>query len=215
MQFVVHPYNTFFIFVSNKMIMITDINQLDFDKTYSYADYLTWKFEERLEIFKGKIFRMSPAPNTSHQKIALNLALAFGNYFKNQPCNLFIAPFDVRLLDSKKSTENKSVFTVVQPDLCVICDDEKIDEQGAFGPPDLVIEILSPGNSKKEMKYKFDLYQEAGVLEYWIVNPADKTCLIYVLREGFFIGLHPLIEEDTIKSPLFPKLNFVFEEIFN
>jgi len=195
--------------------MITDINQLDFDKTYSYADYLTWEFEERTELYKGKIFEMGPSPSTLHQKTALNLALAFGNYFKNHPCNLFIAPFDVRLLDKKSSSENKSVCTVVQPDLCVICDEEKIDEKGAFGAPDLVIEILSPDNSKKEMKYKFDLYEEAGVLEYWIVNPDDKTILIYILKDNQFIGVHPLIEEDQIKSPLFPQLDFILEEIFN
>jgi len=195
--------------------MITDINQLDFDKTYSYADYLTWKFQERIEIFKGKIFRMSPAPNTSHQKVSMRLTKFFLQKFNNHSCNLFAAPFDVRLLDSKKSTENKSVFTVVQPDLCVICDEEKIDERGAFGAPDLVIEILSLGNSKKEMKYKFDLYEEAGVLEYWIVNPADKTILIYALKDNQFTGLHPLIEEDQIKSPLFPQLDFILEEIFS
>ena len=97
----------------------------------------------------------------------------------------------------------------------MICDDNKIDERGAFGAPDLVIEILSPGNSSKEMKYKYDLYEEAGVLEYWIVNPADKTILIYVLRDTIFIGLHPLIEEDKITSPLFPELDFILEEIFN
>lgn len=195
--------------------MITDINQLDFDKTYSYADYLTWKFEERLEIFKGKIFRMSPAPSTSHQKVSMRLTKFILQKINNHHCNLFAAPFDVRLLNSKKSTENNSVFTVVQPDLCVICDEEKIDERGAFGAPDLIIEILSPGNSKKEMKYKFDLYEEAGVLEYWIVNPADKTILIYILKDNQFIGMHPLIEEDQIKSPLFPQLDFILEKIFN
>jgi Uma2 family endonuclease len=195
--------------------MITDINQLDFNKTYSYADYLTWKFQERLEIFKGKIFRMSPAPSTSHQKVASNLHGILWNKFKNHSCNLFSAPFDVRLLDKKKSTNDSEIFTVVQPDLCVICDENKLDKRGAFGAPDLVIEILSPGNSKKEMKYKFDLYEEAGVLEYWIVNPEDKTFLIYVLRDDQFIGMHPLIEEDQIKSPLFPQLDFILEEIFS
>ncbi|WP_269241909.1 Uma2 family endonuclease [Flavobacterium limnophilum] len=197
------------------MIMITDINQLDFDKTYSYADYLTWKFQERLEIFKGKLFRMSPAPSTSHQKVASNLHGILWNKFKNHSCKLFSAPFDVRLMDKKKSTNDSEVFTVVQPDLCVICDENKLDQRGAFGAPDLVIEILSPGNSKKEMKYKFDLYEEAGVLEYWIVNPEDKTFLIYVLKDDQFIGIHPLIEEDQIKSLLFPQLDFILEEIFN
>jgi Uma2 family endonuclease len=196
------------------MIMITDINQLDFDKTYSYADYLTWKFQERLEIFKGKLFKMSPAPSTAHQKISMRLTGILYNNFNNHPCNLFAAPFDVRLLDKKKSINDSEIFTVVQPDLCVICDENKLDQRGAFGAPDLVIEILSPGNSKKELKYKFDLYEEAGVLEYWIVNPEEKTFLIYVLRDNQFIGLHPLIEEDQIKSPLFPQLDFILEEIF-
>ncbi|AOW11197.1 restriction endonuclease [Flavobacterium gilvum] len=195
-------------------MMITNINELDFDKTYSYADYLTWKFQERVEIFKGKLFKMSPAPSTSHQKVSMKLTKFILQKFSNHPCNLFAAPFDVRLLDKKKTTNDSEIFTVVQPDLCVICDENKLDQRGAFGAPDLVIEILSPGNSKKELKYKFDLYEEAGVLEYWIVNPEDKTFLIYVLKDNQFIGLHPLIEEDQIKSPLFPQLDFVLEEIF-
>ena len=160
--------------------MITDINDLDLNKTYSYADYLTWQFQEKLELIKGKIFKMSPAPSTNHQRISRKLTGFMIYAFKNHSCELFIAPFDVRLLDKKKSALDKEIHTVVQPDLCVICDEAKIDERGGIGAPDLVIEILSPGNSNKEMKYKFDLYQEAGVLEYWIVNPADKTFFIYV-----------------------------------
>lgn len=194
--------------------MITNFNDLDLDKKYSYADYLTWKFQERLEIIKGKIFKMSPAPSTFHQRISSNLTGILWSEFKNHPCRLFSAPFDVRLLDKKKSTLDKDVFTVVQPDLCIICDENKLDARGAFGAPDLVIEILSPGNSNKEMKYKFDLYEEAGVLEYWIVNPENKTLFVYVLQEDKFIGLHPLIEEDKITSPLFPQLDFLLEEIF-
>lgn len=194
--------------------MVTNFDDLDLDKKYSYADYLTWKFQERLEIIKGKIFKMSPAPSTLHQKVSSNLTGILWNEFKNHKCKLFSAPFDVRLLDKKKSTLDKDVFTVVQPDLCVICDENKLDARGAFGAPDLVIEILSPGNSNKEMKYKFDLYEEAGVLEYWIVNPENKTLFIYMLQDNRFIGLHPLIEEDIIASPLFTQLDFVIEEIF-
>ena len=195
--------------------MITDINQLDLNKTYSYADYLTWQFQEKLELIRGKIFKMSLAPSTTHQRISRKLTGFMISAFKNHSCELFIAPFDVRLIDKKKSKLDQEIYTVVQPDLCVICDDEKIDERGAIGAPDLVIEILSPGNSNKEMKYKFDLYEEAGVLEYWIVNPADKTVFIYVLKENQFIGMHPLIEEDTIQSKLFPELDFTLESIFN
>ena len=195
--------------------MITDIKQLDFDKVYSYADYLTWIFQDKLELFKGKISQMSPAPNRYHQVVSGNLQGILWNAFKNHSCNLYAAPFDVRLLDKKKSTENKDIFTVVQPDLCVVCDENKLDDKGCIGAPELIIEILSPGNSKKEMKYKFDLYEEAGVLEYWIVNPENRTILIYILKENEFVGLHPLIEEDQIKSPLFPNLDFILEEIFN
>lgn len=195
--------------------MITNINELDLNKTYSYADYLTWQFQDKLELIKGKIFKMSPAPSTNHQRISRKLTGIMLSAFKKHSCELFVAPFDVRLIDKKKSTLDQEIFTVVQPDLCVICDASKIDERGAIGAPDLVIEILSPGNSNKEMKYKFDLYEEAGVLEYWIVNPADKTLFIYVLRENEFIGMHPLIEEDAIQSKLFPDLNFQLTEIFN
>lgn len=194
--------------------MITNINDLDLDKTYTYADYLTWRFQERLEIIKGKIFKMSPAPSRIHQNASMNLAGILWNNFKSHPCKLYSAPFDVRLLDIKKSTQDNTIYTVVQPDLCVICDESKLDDKGAIGAPDLVIEILSPGNTNKEMKLKFDLYQEVGVLEYWIVNPIEKNIFIYALENGIFIGKHPLIEEDIIVSPLFPQLNFVLEEIF-
>lgn len=195
--------------------MVTDINQLDLNKTYSYAEYLTWMFQERLELFKGKIFKMSPAPSMYHQKVAGNIHGILWNKFKNHSCNLFVAPFDVRLLDSKKSKIDSDVYTVVQPDLCVICDESKLDARGAIGAPDLMIEILSPGNSKKEMSHKYELYQEAGVLEYWIVNLVDKTIFIYTLKDGIFIGQQPLIEESKMKSPLFPQLDFTLSELFN
>ncbi|WP_026977137.1 Uma2 family endonuclease [Flavobacterium tegetincola] len=195
--------------------MINDINQLDLNKTYSYADYLTWMFQERLELYKGKIFKMSPAPSLYHQKVAGNIHGILWTIFKNQSCNLFVGPFDVRLLDKKKSTSDNEIYTVVQPDLCVVCDENKLDSRGAIGAPDLMIEILSPGNSKKEMTHKYELYQEAGVLEYWLVNPTDKTILIYVLKDGIFVGQQPLIEESIIKSPLFPQLDFTISELFN
>ena len=195
--------------------MITNISQLDLAKKYSYADYLTWMFQERLELFKGVIFKMSPAPSMYHQKVSRDLTIILGNKLKNSFCNIFVAPFDVRLLSSKNSKIDNDIYTVVQPDLCVICDQSKLDARGAIGAPELMIEILSPGNSKKEMRYKYDLYQEAGVLEYWIINPENKTILIYVLKEGIFVGQHPLIEDDKIESVLFPQLDFKLEEIFN
>lgn len=194
--------------------MITSIDQLDFSKKYSYADYLTWKFTERLELIKGKIFKMSPAPNVLHQTVVTQIHGRIYNALSNKPCKLFSAPFDVRLHDSKKSKNNEDVYTVVQPDLCVICDPNKLDEHGAIAAPELVIEILSPGNSKKEMKFKYDLYEEAGVLEYWIVDPSYKTVLVFLLENGKFVGQHPLIDEDKMVSKLFPELDFLVGDVF-
>ncbi|MFP5436203.1 MAG: Uma2 family endonuclease [Bacteroidia bacterium] len=196
------------------MPSITDISQLDLDKTYSYADYLTWTFQDRLELLKGKVFKMSPAPGRTHQKIVGRLHIQLAKNFARGKCQLYLSPFDVRLLNRKKSTPDKDVYTVVQPDLCVICDEDKLEERGCNGAPDLVIEILSPGNSKKELGIKFDLYEEAGVQEYWIVEPAEKTVFIYCLIDGKYSGQRPLTEDDMMKSPLFPQLDFGIADIF-
>ena len=194
--------------------MITDINQLDLSKTYNYADYLTWNFKERLEILKGKIFKMSPAPSRRHQEVSFQMSLIFGNFFKKSTCNVYVAPFDVRLINYKKSSADKEISTVFQPDICVVCDKSKLDDRGCLGAPDLIIEILSPGNSKKEMDIKFHLYEENGVKEYWIVEPLQKSILIYTLHNNTYIGLKPLVEEGLAKSPLFPEMSFDIAEVF-
>lgn len=188
---------------------ITDINQLDLNKTYTYADYLLWKFKERIELFKGKIFKMSPAPARIHQKLLLNFTRTFDNYFIKHSCELYFAPFDVRIPDKQGN-----ILTVVQPDLCVICDLSKLDDKGCIGAPDLVVEILSPGNTKKEQDIKYRIYEEAGVLEYWIVHPTDKNIQVFVLQNGIYIGLKPATEGEIITSTTFPELSFSTDEVF-
>jgi Uma2 family endonuclease len=180
--------------------------------TYTYADYLTWNFKERLELFRGKIFKMSPGPNRNHQTISGRMHLIFANALKKNSCNVYYAPFDVRLV--KTETKDEKILTVVQPDLCIICDEDKLDDRGCNGAPDLVVEILSPGNTKKELGIKFDLYEENEVKEYWLVDPAEKTVLVYTLQNKKFIGLKPFIVEDVLKSPLFPNLKFKVRDIF-
>jgi len=197
----------------NSMATVTNFNDLDLNGTYTYADYLKWKFEERLELFRGKIFKMSPAPNRYHQEISGNLYFNLAKILKKSSCNLYAAPFDVRL--QKLKANDEKVTTVVQPDLCVICDENKLDDKGCNGAPDLIMEILSPGNSKKEMGIKFDLYEENEVKEYWIVDPSEKTVFVYVLKENKYVGLKPFIEDDNITSSLFLELNFPLAEIFN
>jgi Uma2 family endonuclease len=192
--------------------IITNVSQLDLNGTYSYADYLLWNIEERLELIKGKIFRMSPAPSTRHQKISGNLFLVMGNFFTGAGCQVFYAPFDVRL--QKKNTEQADqIFTVVQPDICVICDESKLDEKGCLGAPDLIVEILSPGNSRKEMGNKFELYEECGVKEYWLVEPSESVVFVYVLNEsGKYIGLQPAV--DQLQSSIFPGLHIDLTQVF-
>lgn len=191
---------------------ITDINQLDLNKTYSYADYLLWQVKEKIELFKGKILAMSPAPARYHQKIVGNIHGILFPIFKGKKCELYTAPFDVRI--PKQDKEDDKIFTVVQPDLSVICDPEKLDERGCIGAPDLVIEILSPGNSKKEMDIKFTLYEEAGVLEYWIVHPTEKVVWIYVLENGRYVTHKPFVEGEFLISKKFPDLKINTDEIF-
>lgn len=193
--------------------LLTDINQLDLQASYTYADYLLWRFEERLELIKGKIFQMSPAPSTRHQQISGRLYLEMGSFFKQHHCQIFYAPFDVRLSKTESSSANNKIHTVVQPDLCVVCDQNKLDERGCLGAPDLVIEILSPGNSRRELNDKFALYEESGVREYWLVEPTENAVFVYVLNENnVYIGLQPAT--DTLRSVLFPDLVIDLHEVF-
>lgn len=194
---------------------VTELSELDTGKRYSYADYLMWRLKERIELIQGKIFKMSPAPGTEHQRISHELDRQFGNFFHRKPCQVFPAPFDVRLPRQGEQAD-EAIFTVVQPDLCVVCNADKLDEKGCKGAPDLVVEILSPGNSKREMRDKFEAYEEAGVREYWLVNPAEKTVFIYLLNEqGRFIGLQPLTEDQAAVSSIFPELEIGLNELFN
>lgn len=197
------------------MAAITDLSQLDPNGTYSYADYLKWQLQERVELLRGKIFKMSPAPSVRHQRVSIKFSGLFFNHFRHSDCELFAAPFDVRLYDRRKSVKvNQEIFTVVQPDLCIVCDSVKLkDNQSCNGAPDLVVEILSPGNTKREMKDKFELYEEAGVREYWLVHPLDESVQIYVLNEAdHYIGLPPATE--VAQSSIFPDLSVDLAEVF-
>ncbi len=195
--------------------MITDINQLDLSKRYTYVDYLSWKFKERVELMKGYIHKMSPAPNVRHQRISGKFFLVIGNYLENSHCQVFSAPFDVRLPLPKSQQKKGKIDTVVQPDLCVICDPAKLDEQGCNGAPDLVIEILSPGNTKKEMKDKLLIYQEAGISEYWLVDPEHSFLISYQLNQaGKYIGTTPYTDEDEVSSIVLKKLKIDLSKVF-
>lgn len=194
------------------MATITNINQLDMaNGVYTYADYLLWKFEERVELLKGRVFKMSPAPSRKHQEVLGNLYVATRISFEKQRCNVYVAPFDVRL--PLKNEKKGQIHTVVQPDLCVVCDPSKLDDKGCLGAPDLVVEILSPGNSKKELKNKFEIYEEAGVPEYWVIYPNEESIHVYVLENEKYKALKPIVD-DYITSEKFPNLKIHSTSLF-
>ncbi len=162
------------------------VEEPDPSLTYTYADYMRWNFIERLELFRGKIMRMS-APNSRHQVIIGNLYLLLGNFLKKQSCKVYLSPLDVRL-PKNNMTDDDQITTVVQPDLIVVCDPSKIEIRGCCGAPDLVLEVLSPGNRKKDILLKYELYEEAGVREYWIADPSRKTLMVHLMEENNRFG---------------------------
>ncbi len=190
---------------------ILHLDQLDRNKAYSYADYLLWKFKERVELLKGMVTEMS-APSTQHQKISGNLFAAIKWHVRKSPCQVFSAPFDVRLpIVSKK----KKGDTVVQPDICVVCDASKLDERGCNGAPDLIVEILSPGNSKREIQDKYDIYQESSVGEYWIIFPSEQVLQRYLLGpDGQYIPQRPNAMGEKVGMRCLPGFEVEIDQIF-
>jgi Uma2 family endonuclease len=185
---------------------------LDLSATYTYADYLKLATEERLELINGEIFRMGHSPNRMHQKIAVCITSKLFRFLENKTCEVYSAPFRVRLSGSEK---DEDVITVLQPDICVVCDISKLDDKGCLGAPDIVVEILSPGNNRKELKNKFEVYEECGVKEYWIIHPSEKTFMKYTLdNEGKYVPSHLLTEGDEVTTPVLPGFVLDLEEVF-
>jgi len=190
--------------------MVTSIDELDLDKKYSYADYLQWDLGEQVELIKGKVFRMSPAPSRQHQLISTRLLRLILPKFSDKSCEVYHAPFDVRLYSATEA----ETFTVVQPDICVICDLTKLDERGLKGTPDLIIEILSPSTSQKDRGEKYHLYQEAEVKEYWIVDPVRGCIEQYEFKDGKFTLHKTHFAHGYIQSVVFPDLQGGLDEVF-
>jgi Uma2 family endonuclease len=195
---------------------------------FTYADYKEWELAEgeRYEVIYGEAYAMS-APNTRHQEILMALASQFYNYSQGKPCKVYPAPFDVRL----SYEEDESDDTVVQPDITVICDEKKRGHEGCRGCPDLVIEILSLSNTAIEMERKLKLYQDAGVREYWIIDPENTGVTVYRFQvpRPSPKGVEPEVRgsplagafqtyfyknTDTVKVAIFPELNIALEQVF-
>lgn len=192
-----------------------EFKDLDLTKEYTYADYLKWTFEETVELIKGRVFKMA-APLSNHQQVSGNIYALFKTYLRRKSCRVYNAPFDVRLpkpLHLRKS--DTDITTVVQPDICIVCDISKIDRRGCVGAPDLIVEILSKGTADKDVKDKFELYEEVGVLEYWIASIEDETVLVYRLKDNQYqADRRPYTKGDTIRVGIFEDFSIPVDDIF-
>lgn len=176
------------------------------EKHYTYADYLTWDEKIRCELIDGVVYMLA-APAWEHQSVSGELYGQLWQFLKGKPCRVFSAPFDVRLNADGRDD------TVVQPDLVVICDRSKIKGTGCVGAPDMVVEILSPSTAAKDKVRKFNKYWEAGVREYWLVNPDHKTATVHVLKNGEYTT-REYEETDVVKVHVLDGCEIVLSDLF-
>ena len=171
---------------------------------YSYADYLTWADDKMREIINGVVYLFS-APKLKHAAVIPPFMVRTWSFIRKRKgkCKIFTAPFDVRLPKNGEMADDK-IFDVVQPDICVVCDLSKLDENGCIGAPDLIVEVISPSTSKRDLNLKFNLYEKAGVKEYWIVFPNDKAVTVFLLQPdgNYDEGTTYEVSNQTTKAPV-------------
>lgn len=183
------------------------------DRRYTYADYLTWPEGERVELVDGLVHPLPPSSSPIHQEVLGRLGAAFYTFLKGRDCHVYFAPFDVRL--PKGNEPDDKTDTVVQPDLSIICDPSKLDEQGCRGAPDLVAEVISPSTLKYDLTVKKRLYERAGVKEYWMVYPQEGIVMVYKLQEnGHYDDGEAYGKKSVIPVGLFPGWELVLADIF-
>ena len=170
-------------------------------KSFTYKDYLNWPEDVRAEIIHGVAYMMGQ-PSTSHQRVSRKLFVKLANFLEGKTCEPFIAPFGVRLFPKEDRTDD----TVVKPDIIVVCDPSKIDERGCNGAPDLVIEILSPSTKRKDKYLKRELYQKAGVREYWMVSTDDSEITVHLFETNStkVYGANEEMPDDTKLPEIVP-----------
>lgn len=189
------------------------LNTKKLDEKFSYADYCKWPEDERWELIDGTAYSMSPAPSVKHQILLGKLHLMLGKKLEGKKCQPYLSPFDVRLPD--KGLNDEEVFTVVQPDLFILCDKSKLDRRGCIGAPDLVIEIISPSSVKRDRQLKLELYERHGVKEYWIVYPYTESIDVLRLDEnGKYSKPQVYACDDTLEVPLLGGLQLELTKLF-
>jgi Uma2 family endonuclease len=178
------------------------------NRRYTYADYLEWEGSERYQLINGEAYMMA-SPSVTHQGILMELSTDFHSFLRGKPCQVFAAPLDVRLFPK----EDNSDETVVQPDLLVVCDKSKLAKGSVNGPPDLVIEILSPSDTEHEVFLKFHNYFEAKVQEYWAIDPELKLMHRHIYENGHYLStVHE--GNDHIAVTVLPGLEIALENLW-
>lgn len=183
------------------------------EEYYTLADVLAWDEKERCELISGVPVMMSP-PVRVHQKIISELNRQLGNYLKGKTCEVYPAPFAVRLFEQQNESP-ETVDTLVEPDISVICDPAKLDDIGCKGAPDLIIEVLSPSTQRHDRVTKFNLYQRAGVREYWIVDPAKKDAQSFVLEDGHYAAKEFGTSTDQMKVSVLEDCILDLSQVFD
>ena len=185
------------------------------NKKYTFADYLSWGEDERIEIINGEAIVAQAAPSPFHQEVIMAISAQIHNYLEGKRCKVYPAPFAVRVEDDADTPENASQ-TVVEPDITIVCDSSKIDDRGCKGAPDMVAEVLSPSTTKRDRFVKLHLYEKAGVKEYWIVDPVEQSVQVFLLDGGRFKVAGFYTKEDIAKVHVldgcFVELSRVFTE---
>ena len=194
---------------------ITDIPQLDLKKQYTYADYLTWRFEERVELINGWLYRLGTAPRLTEKNVITNLWIEIYRFFETKDVEVYHELFDIRL--TKHKVQNHKINTVVQADISVICGLDKLVDAGCLGAADHIVEVLSDDTAKKDYNEKFNLYEENKVKEHWIANPATKNIEIFSLIDEKYESLGLFRESEDQKEvvgTLFPEMKISLKAIF-
>ena len=181
----------------------------------SYEEYMALvdSSDQRYELIDGEIYLLA-SPSFKHQIVVNEIAWHFNNYFRGKPCRSLTAPLDVRLFGFANKFEEDP--NVVQPDVVVICDQDKVNESNRYeGIPTLIVEVLSPSTKGKDLAAKLNLYMKSGVLEYWVINLENRSILQYSFSPARDIdSLTSYGEEEIIKSSFFCRTEDSFERCF-
>ncbi len=183
------------------------------ESKYTYADYMKWSEDRRWELLDGRAYDMSPSPSTEHQRLFRRLFVQIANQLEGGKCEVFSAPFDVRLPRADEADEK--VSTVVQPDIVVVCDPAKLDRKGCRGAPDWVVEIVSASSASHDLIRKLNIYESHGVAEYWIVQPFYRIVMVYSLNaQGMYSAPKNYDSDKRVRPNVLPEIEIDLGLVF-